>query len=89
MMPLEDILLSINQHLIYLTSFKNTTIYSESTNLTIKSYILTLFLHRMLEKDPDQRFDINEVDDELERIDKPTPVLTTKDIFEGIFFFLI
>ena len=43
----------------------------------------------MLEKDPDQRFDINEADDELERIDKPTPVLTTKDIFEGIFFFLI
>ena len=33
----------------------------------------------MLEKDPNQRFDINEVDDEIKRID-----LKTKDIFEGI-----
>ena len=55
----------------------------------IKYYNLTLLLQRMLEKDPDQRFDINEVDDELKRIDKPTPVLTTKDIFKGIFSFLI
>ena len=36
----------------------------------------------MLEKDPNQRFDINEVDDEIKRID-----LKTNDIFEGILKF--
>ena len=43
----------------------------------------------MLEKEPDQRCDINEVDDELKRLNEQTSVIKTKDIFEGRFCFLI
>ena len=40
----------------------------------------------MLEKDPEQRFDINQVDEAIKRINKN---IKSKDIFEGILNILI
>ncbi len=58
----------------------NIIIYLKSRSHFKLIIFINLFnFERMLEKDPEQRFDINQVDEAIKRID-----IKSKDIFEGI-----
>ena len=63
-------------------NFKNTTLYLRSRNSKFNFEILFLlnqfYFYRMLEKDPDRRIDINEVDNGVKRIN-----FKTADVIKG------
>ena len=66
-------------------NFMNITIYlkSRNTKFSFESIILLyqFYFYRMLEKDPNQRFDINQVDVEVKRIN-----FKKENVLEGKLF---